>query len=88
MHAYSYNPSDHHSDAHIDGHRNHDLRLLQRRVLHWFRREQATISRQLSTVGLDTISTGCSPDSPSLRPISEGTGSSGVGQWAFRHIIT
>ena len=74
--------------AHIDVHRYPDFWYLQRRVFHCLRQEQANISRQLSGMGLNDISTGCSPDSPSLHHISEGAGSSGVGHWAFLHIIT
>ena len=64
--------------AHIGVHRNPDFWHLQRRVLHCLRHKKATILRQLSDMGLYAISTGC---------ISEGAGSSGVGQGAFRHII-
>ena len=73
--------------AHFDVHRNPDFCHVQRRVLHCLRHEHATISRQLPDMGLNSINTGCSPDSPGLRPISEGVGSSGVGQWAYHHII-
>ena len=57
--------------AHMDVHRNPDFWHLQRPVLHCLRNEQATISRQLSDMGLNVIGAACSPDSQILCPICE-----------------
>ena len=53
----------------MDVHRNPDFWHLQRPVLRCLRHEQATISKQLSAMGLNATGTACSPDSPRIRPI-------------------
>ena len=62
------------STPHKSGTKMKEKKKKQRPVLHSLRHEQATISRQLSDMGLNAIGTACSPDSPSLRPISEDVG--------------
>ena len=84
MNAYSCKPSDHPSDAGMHTLMCMAVLAFAATSLALFKHEYATISRQLSGIGLHVIITGCSSESTSLHPISEGAWSPGVGQWSFR----